>query len=415
MKRQPSLRLSDEQILSFRLARHHLMPGYEPATIPEAFGGWVMPNTPPGAWMDAMFARMPSASLQEADRLLSNGKRLLQAWSFRGVPCVFPMEDRALFLSALIPQREEAWLYTNGIQLALDALHMSQEELLPYVERAVSCCLEDQTILSKASLDQVLADEIRSHLPGEKRPLWDLPSCYGANQTMGEAAVSFLLRPCSLKGLVVFGKREGRTPAFTSFANWAGPALSPPPANPSDEICSALVVRYLQLFAPATADMFAQMAGVSPGQARRLWSVASETASLLPVLTDRGKAFILEEDLPAFEEGTHRMEKIPFQHSLRPLFPHDPYLELRDRKLILPSASRSRQVWQTVSNPGVILVQGRIVGFFRLSRASSSFSVTVSIWEHPQEGWKEILEGWFSRYAAFCGRKLQKIDYAVLT
>lgn len=74
MKRQPSLRLSDEQILSFRLARHHLMPGYEPATIPEAFGGWVMPNTPPGAWMDAVFARMPSASLQEADRLLSNGK-----------------------------------------------------------------------------------------------------------------------------------------------------------------------------------------------------------------------------------------------------------------------------------------------------------------------------------------------------
>jgi len=41
-------------------------------------------------------------------------------------------------------------------------------------------------------------------------------------QTVGEAAVPFLLRPCSFSSLVVFGERQGASPTFTSFKNWTG-------------------------------------------------------------------------------------------------------------------------------------------------------------------------------------------------
>lgn len=61
----------------------------------------------------------------------------------------------------------------------------------------------------------------------------------------------------------------------------------------------------------------------------------------------------------------------PLLNSTRPeprlllLGPHDPYLEQRDRKLILPDSSLHKTVWRTISNPGVILRGGQIIGIWQ--------------------------------------------------
>lgn len=93
---------------------------------------------------------------------------------------------------------------------------MSMEELLPLVKNA-ALILNENEIVGKPSLDYILAEEAAKSLDSVKRELWYSPSFFSPEQTMGEAAVSFLLRPCSLEKLVVFGKRE-KEPAHLYFS-----------------------------------------------------------------------------------------------------------------------------------------------------------------------------------------------------
>lgn len=126
------LSLTREQILSFRLKSHNLT-GISPSDITDAFGGWIMQNSPPGAWELSVFSRMPDITLSALDEALTESRTLIQAWSLRGAPCIFPVQDCDVFLTALIPENEP-WIYTRGIALVLEHLHMSMEELLPLVK-----------------------------------------------------------------------------------------------------------------------------------------------------------------------------------------------------------------------------------------------------------------------------------------
>ena len=142
-----------------------------------------------------MTRRRPWRQRKDMRRLLEADRSLLRAWSFRGAPVVFPTGESGAFLSALIPQPGEEWIYTQGIDLALD---------------------------------QTLAQWLVPLLPSEKRQLWSSPSMYAdpAKQTVGGAAVSFLLRPCAFMGRVVFARREGNSPTFTGYSHWVGRLLA---------------------------------------------------------------------------------------------------------------------------------------------------------------------------------------------
>ena len=115
--------LNLEQIRNFRLHSHHLDAFYTKEDLIAAAGACGMQNSPPGAWETALYNRIPSCSQEDMNRFLYQERCLLQAWSLRGAPVVFPEEESDVFLSALIPQEDEPWIYTQGISLALDFLH----------------------------------------------------------------------------------------------------------------------------------------------------------------------------------------------------------------------------------------------------------------------------------------------------
>ena len=216
--------IDPKSIRHYRLCAHHLDKKIPPESILEAAGACGLQNSPPGAWETALFNRLEGCPLQELRESLYARKILLQAWSYRGVPVVFPTDESSVFLSSLIArQGEEPWIYTRGITAALDFLGMPLDALLPLVRKAAAA-LDNQVVKSKESLDRMLAEIVRRDLPPEKKALWDAPSLYGSpdRQTMGGAVVSFLLRPCSFYSLVVFGERQADSPTFTSFRNWTG-------------------------------------------------------------------------------------------------------------------------------------------------------------------------------------------------
>lgn len=385
-----------EQVRSFRLRSHHLDTKYQAAYISELVGACGMQNTPPGAWETALYSRAPECRLAEMERLLYREKSLVQAWSQRGVPAVFPASESSVFLSALIAEAGEPWIYTNGISGALDFLDMGFDGLLSLLKRVMPR-LDEETIVSKSELDQTLAGWMLPLLPAQKRERWNAPSMYGSpdKQTVGGAAVSFLLRPCAFSGLVVFGERSGISPTFTSYRRWTGRTL-----EADSDAAKKLARKYLHCYGPATADTFASWLGCSGKQARRIWATVSE--EIEPVSVFGKKAFILTDD-------RERLFSPPdFSRELLLLGGHDPFLDQRDRSVLQPDKSLQKQIWRMVTNPGAIVYRGEVIGIWTSKKQGGGIGITLSLWSTSCE--KEKLRELAEEYAAFRQQKLMSVE-----
>lgn len=390
------MEITFEKIRAYRLHAHHLDRRLPAGELAAAAGACGVQNSPPGAWETALFNRVAGCTLAGLEEALCVRKELLQAWSYRGVPVVFPTGESGVFLSPLAALPGEGpWIYTRGVSAALDFLGMSFDQLLPLVAEAAAC-LDGCTVRSKEALDRTLAAQVEPHLPAEKRPLWNAPSMYGApdRQSVGGAVVSFLLRPCSFASLVVFGQRQDGSPTFTSFKSWTG---RQPRQWPEGE--KELVRRFLRCYGPASQSGLAAWLGCSPRQAARLWNgIAPE---LEPVQVPGGTRYLLACEREALAAAQ------PGDQSLLLLGPHDPYLDLRDRAVVLADPVLQRRVWKTVANPGAVLKDGRVIGVWQARPAKEALGISVSVWEDLQTPERGALERLAEEYAVFRQARLQ--------
>lgn len=377
--------VTPEQIRRYRMAAHHLCGGTGGLLEAAASG---LQDSPPGAWETAMFNRVEGCTLPALKNALYQEKVLIQAWSWRGVPAVFPTAESDIFLSALAAKEGESWIYTQGIGLALDHLQMEFDQLLPAVCRAAGS-LDTCTVKSKEALDRMLAEKAEAFLPFGKLALWRSPSMYdpSGRQTVGGAAVSFLLRPCSLLGLVVFGEREGSSPTFTSYSRWTGHPLA---VRPDAE--QQLVRKFLHFYGPSAPAALAFWLGCSPQQAARLWKTVE--AEMQPVQVGKSKRYMLAEDLPLLCGDAPPL-------GMRMLGAHDPYLDLRDQEVVLENKTLQRRVWRTVANPGAILEDGRIVGIWKAKTAGSRLEIRAELWEQLPASRICQIQDWAERYSGF--------------
>lgn len=385
------------QIRSFRLKSHHLNQKL-PASLKSVqllAAACGFQDTPPGAWETALYNRLQNPDPAWLQKLLFQENLLVQAWSIRGIPMIFPLEDSPVFLSALIPKEDEPWIYTRGITLALDYLGLSFQQALDWLLQVIAG-LDVLSLVSKTVLDETLAGWILPLLPREKQALWSAPSMYGRpdQQTVGGAVVSFLLRPCSFLGLVVFSGRQGSQPVFTSFKRKTGCSLTPSPEGEKE-----LVRRYLHCYGPATPAMFAAWLGASNQQANRLWKNVTE--EMEPVTLSGKKAFILAKD-----QG-ELFSKPSFDQELLLLGGHDPYLDQRDRWVLQEDKTWQRKIWTTVSNPGAVLYRGEAIGIWSSKKKSKGLEIRFSLRNDVSE--KEKLQDLARSYAAFRGQELLKI------
>ncbi len=385
-----------DQIRSFRLRNHHLDAVYKSTDMEMLAGACGMLNTPPGVWETAMYNRAPECGLADMEQHLYGDKTLLQAWSLRGVPALFPVPLSPVFLSALVPVGDEPWIYTHGMAGAMDFLKMDSTTLLETLKQVMTR-LDDTTIVSKVTLDKTLAEWMLPLLPADKRDLWNQPSMYGSpdKQTVGGAVVSFLLRPCAFSGLVVFGKRSGISPTFTSYKNWTGQMLK------ADENASKQLVRsYLHCYGPSNVDGFVNWLGCSGKQRRRLWNMVSE--EMEPVTLAGKKSFILSDDREML------FSPPSFDREIILLGGHDPYLDQRDRAVLQPDPTLQKQIWRLVANPGAVVYQGEVAGIWTSKKKGKGMEIQMKLWKeiHRRQGLLELAE----EYAGFRQQKLAGID-----
>ena len=357
--------LSREQVLGFRLARHHLNERLGAGKVDDAAVVGLQ-DTPPGTAALALAAR--------ADVVPGALDELVLVPSIRGAPLAVAERDLAVFTLGLAPPDEEAakalignaWKALDGIP-AMDALDR--------VSEAVADALRDGP-LPRDDFHQAL----RERLP--KELLWWCRGC--GNHHVHPS----LWRATGVRGVLAIVGREGRAAVF------GAPPAAPPIADPGAE----LAWRFLGGYGPARPRLLAEWAGLAPTHAQAVWERAGD---LVEVDVEGTRAWALADDLDALAAP-------PAAQGVRLLPNLDPLHAGRDRELLVPDAGLRKRVWTSLGGPGIVLAGGAVAGLWRPAKKGKRLLVTVeALGDLPRDELAEEAE----RLAPFRGAEVADIAF----
>jgi hypothetical protein len=325
--------LSREQVVAFRLGRHHL--GARTTPLEAAYVG--LQDTPPGAAGTAFAARADGGP--EAFE-----SQLVIVPSLRGAPMAVDPAEQAIFTAAIAPRDEDdakvvvgnAWkpLERHG---AMEALDIASE--------AVREVLADGPLV-KTDFHRALTERV----PEDLR--WWCKGC-------GEHHVHpSLWRATGIRGVLAIVGRDGRSPVY-----------GPPPSSPAiDDPAAELARRFLRVYGPARPKLLADFAGISTAHATELWERAGELAE---VVVEGKKAWLLAEDVGAASDP-------PAIDGVRLLPSLDPLAGGRDRELLVPDPAARKRIWAMIGGAGMVLAGGAVAGTWRPAKKGRKLLVTVT-------------------------------------
>ncbi|MFI5959640.1 DNA glycosylase AlkZ-like family protein [Cryptosporangium sp. NPDC051539] len=131
---------------------------------------------------------------------------------------------------------------------------------------------------------------------------------------------------------------------------------------------------YLRLHGPATQAEVAAYFAASRATVADDWP-----DDLVEVRVDGRAGYWI----PASQEAALREPAAPDLVRLLP--PGDPYLQTRNRDLLVPERAEQKALWRPLGNPGAVLAEGEIVGFWRPKTSGKKLTITV-------EGFRPIRE-----------------------
>jgi hypothetical protein len=201
----------------------------------------------------------------------------------------------------------------------------------------------------------------------------------GGRMKCGEAGRALGRHPGSLRYAAPTGRVLMRWDGARQPTIW----MVPPPAIDAGDARLELARRYLHVFGPATAEAFAEWAGIAPARGRATFDALA--GSLTPVRTPVGDAWILADDEEAFRTCVRGDVA-----SARLLPSGDAYFLLQgaDRELLVPDPGRRRMLWTPRVWPGAVVVDGEVAGTWRRAGAV----VTIQAWQRLPPAAREAVE-----------------------
>jgi DNA glycosylase AlkZ-like len=183
-------------------------------------------------------------------------------------------------------------------------------------------------------------------------------------------------------------------PVLRRIPDWPkrppGPAADPMAAPESLQP----IRTYLRFLGPATPKEVAGFLDSPVAEIRAHWPEDAVAVSV-----DGRKGWILGE-----ADGIEHDREL-----LRLLGGFDLFLQARDRGLIVPDASRHRELWPILGRPGAVLSGTEIVGTWRPKTAGSQFALRLSLWTRLSQRTRKQLEVEAERLAAHRGLTLVAI------
>lgn len=142
---------------------------------------------------------------------------------------------------------------------------------------------------------------------------------------------------------------------------------------------------YLRLLGPARPADVAAYLDAPSADVRQRWAELAAADEIAEVDVDGERRWVLTEDLDrllATGTGTTGSGAPGGADagSVRLLAPFDPWLQARDRELLVPDAARRAQLWPVLGRPGAVLVDGEVVGTWRPRASGRRLTVVTDPW-----------------------------------
>jgi hypothetical protein len=183
---------------------------------------------------------------------------------------------------------------------------------------------------------------------------------------------------------------------------WLAPVEGRPGVPTAAAGTADLTTAYLRMLGPATPTEAAKFLGTTKTAASPAWP-----ADLVEVTVDGRRTWLPPDRVDALRGA-------PRPSLVRLLPPSDPYLQARDRDLIVPDPKRQKEVWRILGNPGVLMVDGEVAGTWRAKRVGTArLDVTVTPFEPLPTRVRTALESEATRMAEVRGTP--RVNLALVT
>jgi hypothetical protein len=173
---------------------------------------------------------------------------------------------------------------------------------------------------------------------------------------------------------------------------WLAPVPDRPAVPAEAAGTDGLISAYLRLLGPATPAEAAKFLDTTQAAAAPAWPAGA----LAEVSVDGRRAW-----LPA--DRADALLSAPRPDVVRLLPPSDPYLQARDRNLLVPDRARQKEVWRILGNPGALLVDGEVAGTWRPKKSGSRLELTVTPFDRAPARVRTAVEAEAERVAEVRG------------
>jgi winged helix DNA-binding protein len=329
--------LTRENVLGYRAWAHGLdrRPGGTETVL-----GLGLQDTPHGSARSALLARAAAGSDPDP---ASAG--LVTVWSWRGAPHLHHRTDPGFLAAALWPVSD-----------ADARKRISVTAIKEGARRGLAAFTEAASAMRAVVTERLLKGEV-STLVSERIPAdltFECATCRARHisgalfQQVGLAA-----------GVQV--ETEGRSSFLSPLPEDIRPKRVPTRASGT----SAALLRYVEALAPASPAQLAAFLGTTQAAITQVLP-----AGLIEVSGPAGRGWVPDGALARLSQaGPPRLTRL--------LPPSDPWLQARDRELVIPDPGRRKAVWGVIGNPGVVLVDGEVVGTWRARTQRARLVLTV--------------------------------------
>ena len=204
-------------------------------------------------------------------------------------------------------------------------------------------------------------------------------------------------RPCQARHISDSAMRTTALAAGLELQPGTAPPVLQPrpkakrPAKPSTAGLAAMIDAYLRLLGPATVKEVADYLGARRADLEAYWP-----DDLVEVSVDGQQAWIT----PSAEKALAAAKPVGL---VRLLGGFDPFLQARDRNLLVPDTASQKALWPVLGRPGALLVDGEVVGVWRPKTSGKKLTLAVEAFAPlPASVWKQV-EAEAERTAAYRG------------
>jgi hypothetical protein len=304
-------------------------------------------DTPPGScklhWANRLGEPLDDAVFTREEDSLD------LVWSLRGAPHVHRAADLRARADAIWPLSDADVKNRLGkglVQQLLDA------ELRPRDAYRIAADAMGEAVREHGEpmVRGELSTEVTNRIPDEL-------SAYCKGCEVVHISESLFRGTALLGGLRLV--RDTNPMQLEPIPGWKG-------TGPGPEAAVALAVSYLALLGPGTQTDAADFVGTTRADLAAIWP-----DGLVEVVADGRKAWFPDHELDELLDA-------PAPELVRFLAPGDPYLQGRDRDLVVPDRDHQKQIWKIIGNPGTVVVDGEVVGTWRPKASGKKVTLTVT-------------------------------------